>query len=219
MSYFKTSKVGGSDDKESACKAGNPSSIPGLGRPPEEGNPLQYSCLENPMDRGAWRATVHRVCKELDMSERLTLSFSKVLTWVATQVSANRRTNFPGCGVRNSLEWDRQNKIRSLLGDAFHLDKPFKIMSCNSSYQQILFYILPRLGGVKRVEPVIRLAKFQTQLCCLLVMWFGAISLNSICFTFVTCSTVQSNSDPASSADPGVIFSFCLIVFFFFPPG
>ena len=142
VSRFKTSKVGGSDDKESACKAGNPGSIPGLGRPPEEGNPLQYSCLENPMDRGAWRAIVHGVCKELDMSERLTLSFSKVLTWVATQVSANRRTNFPGCGVRNSLEWDRQNKIISLLGDAFHLDKPFKIMSCNSSYQQILFYIL-----------------------------------------------------------------------------
>ena len=80
MSRFKTSKVGGSDDKESACKAGNPGSIPGLGRPPEEGNPLQYSCLENPMDRGAWRAIVHGVCKELDMSERLTLSFSKVLT-------------------------------------------------------------------------------------------------------------------------------------------
>ena len=43
------------------------SSIPGLGRFPEEGNgnPLQYSCLENPMDRGAWRATVHGVAKRL----------------------------------------------------------------------------------------------------------------------------------------------------------
>ena len=40
-------------------------SVPGLGRSPgeEQGNPLQYSCLENPMDRGAWRATVHRVAK------------------------------------------------------------------------------------------------------------------------------------------------------------
>ena len=40
-------------------------SIPGLGRSPGggHGNPLQYSCLENPMDRGAWRATVHRVSK------------------------------------------------------------------------------------------------------------------------------------------------------------
>ena len=45
-------------------------SIPGLGGSPGEGdgNPLQYSCLENPMDRGAWQATVHRVTKELDMT-------------------------------------------------------------------------------------------------------------------------------------------------------
>ena len=51
--------------KESACNAGDPSLIPGSGRSPGEGNgyPLQYSCLENPMDRGAWRATVHGVAK------------------------------------------------------------------------------------------------------------------------------------------------------------
>ena len=47
---------GGSDGKESACSAGDPGSIPGLGRSPGEGNgnPLQYSCLENSMDKGAW---------------------------------------------------------------------------------------------------------------------------------------------------------------------
>ena len=47
--------------------------IPGLGRSPGErnGNPLQYSCLENPMDRGAWRATIHRVAKSQDMIERV----------------------------------------------------------------------------------------------------------------------------------------------------
>ena len=47
--------------------------IPGSGRSPREGNgnPLQYSCLENPMDRGAWWATVHRVAKELDMTYQL----------------------------------------------------------------------------------------------------------------------------------------------------
>ena len=46
--------------KESACKAGGPSSTPQLGKSPGEGNgnPLQYSCLENPMDRRAWWATV-----------------------------------------------------------------------------------------------------------------------------------------------------------------
>ena len=56
---------GGSVGKESACNAGDLGLIPGLGRSPGEGNgnPLQYSCLENPMDRGAWRATDHGVTK------------------------------------------------------------------------------------------------------------------------------------------------------------
>ena len=56
---------GGSDGKESTCNAGDPGSIPGSGRSPGEGNGylFQYSCLENPMDRGAWRATVHGITK------------------------------------------------------------------------------------------------------------------------------------------------------------
>ena len=56
---------GGSDGEESTCSAGEPGVIPGSGRIPGEGNgtPLRYFCLENPMDRGAWRATVHGVAK------------------------------------------------------------------------------------------------------------------------------------------------------------
>ena len=56
---------GRSAGKESICNAGNPGSIPGLGRSPGEGMgyPFQCSCLENPMDRGAWQATVHGVAK------------------------------------------------------------------------------------------------------------------------------------------------------------
>ena len=56
---------GGSDGKMSAYNAGDPGSIPGSGRAlgEENGNPLQYSCLENPMDRGAWGAIVHGVAK------------------------------------------------------------------------------------------------------------------------------------------------------------
>ena len=56
---------GGSDGKASACNAGDPGSIPGLGRSSREGNgnPLQYSCLENSMDRGAWQAAVHGVTR------------------------------------------------------------------------------------------------------------------------------------------------------------
>ena len=55
----------GSDGKEFACNAGDPGLIPGSGRSPREGigYPLQYSCLENSMDRGAWKATVHGVTK------------------------------------------------------------------------------------------------------------------------------------------------------------
>ena len=56
---------GGSDGMKSAYNAGDLGLIPGLGRAPGEGsgNPLQYSCLENLMDRGVWQATVHRVAK------------------------------------------------------------------------------------------------------------------------------------------------------------
>ena len=56
---------GDSHGKESACNAGDVGFIAGLGRSPGEGNgkPLQYSCLENPIDREAWWATVHRVVK------------------------------------------------------------------------------------------------------------------------------------------------------------
>ena len=55
----------GSVGKESAFNAGDPGSVPGSGRSPGEGNgkPLQYSCLENSMDRGVWWATVHGVTK------------------------------------------------------------------------------------------------------------------------------------------------------------
>ena len=56
---------GGSDGNESACNTGDLASIPGLGRSPGggHGNPLQHPCLENPMDRGAWWATVRGVAK------------------------------------------------------------------------------------------------------------------------------------------------------------
>ena len=56
---------GSSAGKESTCNVGDQGSIPGLGRSPGEGYsyPLQYSCLENPMDGGAWKAAVHGVTK------------------------------------------------------------------------------------------------------------------------------------------------------------
>ena len=67
MTYIKKRYdfLGGSDNKEPACNAGELGSIPGLGRCPGEGNgdPLQCFCMRNPMDRGAWWATVHGVAK------------------------------------------------------------------------------------------------------------------------------------------------------------
>ena len=67
---------GGSNGKESACNAGDPDLIPGLGRFPGEwnGNPLQYSCLVNSKDRGVlWATYSPWGCKESDMTEQLTL--------------------------------------------------------------------------------------------------------------------------------------------------
>ena len=63
---------GGSDSKVSACNEGDLGLIPGSERSPGKGNgnPLQYSCLGNLIDRGAWQATVHGGHKELDMTER-----------------------------------------------------------------------------------------------------------------------------------------------------
>ena len=65
LCVFFLSFPGGSDDKASACNAGDLGSIPGLGRSPGEGNgnPFQYSFLENSMDRGAWWATFHGVAE------------------------------------------------------------------------------------------------------------------------------------------------------------
>ena len=65
VSIFLKGFPGGSDRKESACNEGDPGLIPGSGRSPGEGNgnSLQYSCLTNSMDRGAWWATVHGVAK------------------------------------------------------------------------------------------------------------------------------------------------------------
>ena len=70
---------GSSTGKESTCKAGgDPSSIPGLGRSPGEGHgiPLQYSCLENPVDRGAWQTIVQTMAKSRAQLKQLSMYFA-----------------------------------------------------------------------------------------------------------------------------------------------
>ena len=99
---------GGSDGKESACNAGatrDEGSNPGLGRSPVEGlgNPLQYSCLENPMDRGAWWATVHGVTKSWTRLKQLSMHALPAMQ--ETQVQSLGREDSPGDGSGKPLQY------------------------------------------------------------------------------------------------------------------
>ena len=84
LSYLFISFPGGAEVKASASNVGDPGSIPVLGRSPGEGNgnPLQYACLENPMDRGAWGATVHRVAKSRTRLSNFTFTFTINSSWI-----------------------------------------------------------------------------------------------------------------------------------------
>ena len=72
---------GGSDGEESTCNVEDLGSIPGSGRFPGEGNgnPLQHSCLENPMDGGAWWDTVHGIAKSRTQLSNFTFTFTAIL--------------------------------------------------------------------------------------------------------------------------------------------
>ena len=109
MLGFPCSLVG----KESACSAGDPSSIPGLGRSPGEGNgnPLQHSRLENPMDRGAWWAAVHGVAMGAILEQ------TQGLTVLGTQ-SARDRGSGTGLSLgreRDQGLWTDQPRVPSCL--------------------------------------------------------------------------------------------------------
>ena len=95
--------------KESACNAGDPGLIPGLGRSPGEGNgyPLWYSCLENPIDRGAWWAIVHGVT-ELDMTNTHCFespSFSCLPEQCGEQQFQETVLKSPSYSVQSGLSW------------------------------------------------------------------------------------------------------------------
>ena len=100
---------GGSVGKESPCNAraaANMGSIPDLGKSPGEGhgNPLQYSCLENPMNRGAWQATVHRVAKSWTWLKWLsTHACMHIITYkMGIFIHSTNITGCPGhCGYNN----------------------------------------------------------------------------------------------------------------------
>ena len=99
---------GGSDGKESARNAGDPSSIPGLGKFSGEGNgnPFQYSCLENSMDRGAWWAIVYRVAKSWTWLSDFIFTFIQ-LKYVNWNFDRNLKAHLPSLShhARNSRTW------------------------------------------------------------------------------------------------------------------
>ena len=95
--FFVTSiLISGSDGKVSAYYVGDPASIPGLGRSPGEGNgnPLQYPCLENPTDRGAWYATVCGVTKSRTRLSDFTFSLSLFILVVPICIPTNSHLFF-----------------------------------------------------------------------------------------------------------------------------
>ena len=101
-------------DKESACNAGDPGSIPGWERSPEEGNgnPLQYSCLENTMDRGAWWATVRGIARvghnDLTTNMMIILTFTSLAQTCLGPYPLTYRTLVPlviTCYARNCAKY------------------------------------------------------------------------------------------------------------------
>jgi len=106
---------GGSDGKASAYNVGDPSLIPVSGRSPGEGNnnPLQYSCLENPMDRGVWLAVVHGITKSQTRLNNFTFTFTFMhwrRKWQPTPVllpgKSQGRGSLVGCRLWGRTELD-----------------------------------------------------------------------------------------------------------------
>ena len=106
---------GGSDGKESACNAGDPGSIPGLGRSPGEGhnNPFQYSCLENSMDRRAFHAIVHAVTNSPTRLSDFTFHSQVVLRFPWWLVAKEFGCQYRRCGFNlwvMKIPWRRKWK-------------------------------------------------------------------------------------------------------------
>ena len=120
LAHTRYSSVG----KSSACNVGDPGSIPGSGKSPGEGNdnPLQCSCLENPMDRGAWQATVHRIVRVThDLATKPPPQGAKYLQLFSLSIllspSRNRLSKWDSCDYTRHPEADSNKSwiIKSLI--------------------------------------------------------------------------------------------------------
>ena len=139
--------VGGSDGKEIVCNVGGLGSIPGSGRSPGEGtaDPLQYSCLENPMDRGAWGGYSLWGCKESDIAEWLTLTYFACLCVHAKLVqSCLTLCNLtdcrpPGSSVPGLLQAWIQSGLHALLQGIF-LTQGLKLRLLHLLHWQVLYH-------------------------------------------------------------------------------
>ena len=132
LSYFTFPFPGGSDGKESPRNEGDPTSIPGLGRSPGEGNsyPCQYSCLENSMDRGALQVPVHGV-SESDITERLSVYFT-FIPYSLLPLLVDQETLNMDCLLisvftiySKNCKWEGRTKILSILVEKILLTHEF----------------------------------------------------------------------------------------------
>ena len=125
ISHLQGSFPGDPDSKEASCSAGDPGSIPGPGRSPGErnDNPLQYSCLRNPMDRGAWQTTVHGVTKSWTRLSDFTFSLKMVglccTFYVSTLGTCTRKTSHQICDNRAYFQKTPKSVWKGKLGIKF----------------------------------------------------------------------------------------------------
>ena len=135
---------GGSDSRESTCDVGDLGSIPGSRRSPGEGNgnPLQYSCLENPMDRGAWWATVHGVAKsQTQLSDSFTFFHS----------TAPLRVGKPNlCGIKPPHKLPSSKETEPKVPGEIHESPLLRALAARSPRHEGFLGFLVSMGTVPR---------------------------------------------------------------------
>ena len=136
----------GSDGKESTCNEGDLGSIPGLGRSPGEGNiyPLQYSCLENPRDGGAWWAAVYGVTQSRTRLRRLSSNGSS--SCLLRKILALNSSALGFVGVLNiPIHWLAWTHLYS----RFYFSQSFELSEYVLSYKIFMFMQIRRLLHIK----------------------------------------------------------------------
>ena len=170
---------GGSEVKASACNVEDLGSIPGLGRSPGEGNgnPLQYSCLVNPMDGGAWWATVHGVAKSRTRLSDFTFTFidSDVLFCFLHSL-------FSSYFSRGNFYWPLSNSF--LFGNFLYSDVPIKsvLHFCHFFSPSIFFFLILEFISLCLS---ITLFTFPICFCMLLAFYFGVLNILIVMLNFL----------------------------------